>query len=256
MHFIRPKKNLGQHFLKDKNIARKIVSNIRFSGCRNLLEVGPGTGVLTEFLIEIGEFDFTAVEIDPESVRFLTEKYPALLNNIIQEDFLKINLPLLFPDGVIIVGNFPYNISSQIFFKVFENRDFVVEVIGMVQKEVADRICSGPGTKNYGILSVLLQAFYSVIFLFPVPPQVFLPPPKVNSAVVKLVRNEIKNIDCDEKLFIKVVKRAFNQRRKMLRNSLSLFGKEIPSEFAMLRPEQLTVDQFICLTRFFQSPNS
>jgi 16S rRNA (adenine1518-N6/adenine1519-N6)-dimethyltransferase len=256
MGFVRAKKYLGQHFLTDKNIARKIVESLDSELPGNLLEIGPGTGILTDLLIQKTGIVFFAVEIDDESVIYLNEKYPFLGNRLIHSDFLKLDIPSLFPVGVGIIGNFPYNISTQIFFKVFENRSNIPVVVGMVQKEVAVRICSGPGSKNYGILSVLLQAFYDIKFLFSVPPQVFSPPPKVISAVIKLTRNSTDRIDCNESLFLKVVKAAFNQRRKIMRNSLNLFGVVIPDEFALLRPEQLTVNQFIVLTKAIEEARS
>ncbi|MBN1819260.1 MAG: 16S rRNA (adenine(1518)-N(6)/adenine(1519)-N(6))-dimethyltransferase RsmA [Prolixibacteraceae bacterium] len=249
MNLVRAKKHLGQHFLKDTNIARKIVDSLTISNTRQVLEIGPGMGILTRFLDEKPEIQFKLIEIDSESVRYLNDNYPQLQNSILEADFLKMNLDKVFSGPFSIIGNFPYNISSQIFFKVLENRNIVIQVVGMVQKEVAERLSAGHGSKTYGILSVLLQAYFDIEYLFTVNETVFDPPPKVKSAVIRLKRNNIKELDCDEKLFFRVVKTAFNQRRKMLRKSLkSAFG-EITGEYSTLRPEQLDISQFILLTR-------
>ncbi|MBN2773832.1 MAG: 16S rRNA (adenine(1518)-N(6)/adenine(1519)-N(6))-dimethyltransferase RsmA [Prolixibacteraceae bacterium] len=249
MNLVRAKKHLGQHFLKDTNIARKIVDSLTISNTRQVLEIGPGMGILTRFLNEKPEIQFKLIEIDSESVRYLNDNYPQLQNSILEADFLKMNLDKVFSGPFSIIGNFPYNISSQIFFKVLENRNIVIQVVGMVQKEVAERLSAGHGSKTYGILSVLLQAYFDIEYLFTVNETVFDPPPKVKSAVIRLKRNNIKELDCDEKLFFRVVKTAFNQRRKMLRKSLkSAFG-EITGEYSTLRPEQLDISQFILLTR-------
>ncbi len=245
---VKPKKNLGQHFLTDQNIARKIVDNLG-AEVPEVLEIGPGTGVLTRFLLQRPELSLHVVEIDRESVTYLEQNFPLLHGRIYAEDFLKFDVSCHFPGFFSIIGNFPYNISSQIFFRVLEFRNRVPQVVGMIQKEVAERICSGPGNKTYGILSVLLQAFYQIDYLFTVPEHVFFPPPKVKSAVIKLVRNNVAVLPCDEALFVKIVKTAFNQRRKMLRNSIREICETIPEEFAELRPEQLSVDAFIRLTR-------
>lgn len=247
MNIIRPKKNLGQHFLKDQNIAHKIVDSLG-STATNVLEVGPGMGVLTRFLLERPELTIHAIEIDRESVLFLQQNFPELKENLYLENFLKFDFTAHFEGDFSIIGNFPYNISSQILFRVLEFRNRIPEVVGMIQKEVAERISSNHGRKTFGILSVLLQTFYNIEYLFTVSEQVFNPPPKVKSAVIRLVRNERTQLPCDEKLFVKVVKAAFNQRRKMLRNSLKEICNAIPLEFAEKRPEQISVEEFIELT--------
>lgn len=248
---VQPKRNLGQHFLKDIGIARKIASSLTGNGYSSVLEIGPGMGILTECLMERGFNDFRVIEIDNESVHYLQTHFPGL-NNIIRGDFLSMDLDYYFADKVGIIGNFPYNISTQIFFKALKHREKVVEIAGMLQKEVAERICAGPGSKTYGILSVLLQAFYKTEYLFTVPEHVFSPPPKVKSGVIRVVRNNVKNLDCDEILFFRVVKACFNQRRKTLRNSVRAafdLKRDDYHEFG-LRPEQLSVDQFVQLTRW------
>lgn len=245
---VRPKKHLGQHFLTDKSIAKKIADAVS-ENTENLIEIGPGKGILTEFLMERNFQDFRLVEIDSESVEYLNANYPALQDKIIQADFLRIDLKNIFKKEFSIVGNFPYNISTQILFRVLENREVVPEVVGMFQKEVAERIASPPGSKKYGILSVLLQAFYTIHYLFTVNPGVFFPPPQVKSGVIKLTRNTRAQLDCDEKLFFEVVKTAFNQRRKTLRNSLKPFTISGPAiEILHKRPEQLTVEEFVLIT--------
>ena len=249
---VRAKKHLGQHFLTDLNIARKIADSLSGDSV-DVLEVGPGMGVLTQFLLQREDITLHAAEIDGESIEYLNAHYPALSPRLIGGDFLRMDLAADFPRGVKIIGNFPYNISSQIFFKVLENRDLVPEVVGMVQKEVAMRIAEPPGSREYGILSVLLQAWYDIEYLFTVNENVFNPPPKVKSAVIRLRRNATEKLDCDEKLFVKVVKASFGQRRKMLRNSLKAvfgdFGGEEHRFFSM-RAEQLGVDDFSELTRW------
>ncbi len=248
---INPKKNLGQHFLKDRDIAARIASTLTGSGYDSVLEIGPGTGILTGFLMERQFPDFRVIEIDNESVYYLKKNFPGL-KQIIRGDFLVMNIDEYFPDKLGIIGNFPYNISSQILFKVLNHRNKIVEICGMLQKEVAERICSSPGSKSYGILSVLLQAFYKTEYLFTVPAHVFSPPPKVKSGVIRLIRNQVTNLECDESLFLKVVKASFNQRRKMLRNSVkAVFNlrKEDYKDFG-LRPEQLSVDRFVELTNW------
>ncbi len=326
MYPVNPKKSLGQHFLADRNIAAKITRALSFDGYKNLLEVGPGTGVLTEHLLEKRDISLRLVEIDPESAAYLKERYPETKGMIDQEDFLRYTLSRKYTQPLAIIGNFPYNISSQIFFKILENRHLVKEVVCMVQKEVAGRIVAPPGSKTYGILSVLLQAYYDAVLLFTVPPQVFVPPPKVTSAVIRLTRrlkggegkagreaaaradeNAARKADqeaaaragqkaggkaiqeaagyaelpCNEKLFFRVVKTAFNQRRKMLRNSLgplllpgheitgnSISRQEINSPegreddwkgvrgtaggLLSHRPEQLTVNDFVTLTNYIE----
>jgi len=250
MKNVTPKKALGQHFLNDENVAEKIVKTI-ISNNTAVLEIGPGMGILTQFLLRLENKNFKVVEIDAESVGYLQKKYPAL--SILFDDFLKLNLSDYYPDTVTIIGNFPYNISSQILFKVLDNKDRVTELVGMFQKEVAERIASKPGKKMYGILSVLLQAFYDIEYLFTVDEYLFTPPPKVKSGVIRMVRNQEKRLHCDEILFKNVVKTAFNQRRKTLRNSLKsfTFSETFKTNPVFnLRPEQLTVAQFeeICLS--------
>ena len=247
---VRPKKSLGQHFLKDMQIAKRIADTI---GDYQLpvLEVGPGTGVLSQFLLE-NNADLTVVELDRESVAYLKEHFPQLSGKIIEDDFLKLDLNKLFPEQFCVIGNYPYNISSQIFFKVLEYKDKIPCCAGMIQKEVAERIASKPGKKAFGIISVLLQTWYDIEYLFTVSEHVFDPPPKVKSAVIRLTRNERSSLDCDEKLFKTVVKTAFNQRRKTMRNSLKpLLGKDCEIYALPVfdkRPEQLSVEQFIELT--------
>lgn len=249
--FVRPKKALGQHFLVDLNIARKIVDAL-LDDHDTVIEVGAGMGVLTQYLIENQLEKLQVVEIDKESVEFLKKKFPKLEGHLTLGDFLKCDLSSFQPD-VAVIGNFPYNISSQIFFQILKYRNNVSECVGMIQKEVAERIAAGPGSKTYGILSVLLQAWYDIEYLFTVHENVFNPPPKVKSAVIRLKRNNIKELGCDEKLFVTVVKQAFNQRRKTLRNSLrSMIPAEIiDNEIFNKRPEQLAVQEFVELTRHF-----
>ena len=250
---VRAKKFLGQHFLTDESIARRIVESIA-PDSRHLLEIGPGMGVLTKYLINRENKNFHVIEIDHESVNYLHNHYPTL--DVIEGDFLKYDLSNLFQDHFTIIGNFPYNISSQILFKVLDNRDKVNEVVGMFQKEVAERVAAGPGSKTYGILSVLLSAFYNIEYLFTVNENVFNPPPKVKSAVIRLKRNDVTTLDCDEKLLVQVVKAGFNQRRKTLRNALRQLGlslEEIPEQLLSKRAEQLGTDQFIEITKTLQS---
>lgn len=251
MSVVRPKKNLGQHFLTDQNIARKIVDSLG-TEIPDVLEIGPGTGVLTQYLLQRNEINLHVIEIDRESVAYLKQYFPQLIN-IYEEDFLKAGIENRFSEKFNIIGNFPYNISSQIFFRILAVRNRVPEVVGMVQKEVAERIASKHGNKSYGILSVLLQAFYNIEYLFTVSEHVFLPPPKVKSAVIRLKRNSVESLPCDEKLFISVVKAAFNQRRKMLRNSLRNICEEVPEKFAEKRPEQLSVSDFIEITQLIEN---
>ena len=246
-----PKKKLGQHFLKDREIARRIAGTLSGSGYSSVLEIGPGTGILTRFLMDRQFNDFRVIEIDNESVYYLKENFPDL-KEIIRGDFLKMDIGHYFPDKLAITGNFPYNISSQILFKILENRDKIVEMCGMFQKEVAERICSKPGSKLYGILSVMLQAFYYTEYLFTVPEHVFSPPPRVKSGVIHITRNSVTKLLCDESLFKKVVKACFNQRRKMLRNSVkAVFNlKSEHNKYFTLRPEQLSVEDFVELTNW------
>ncbi|HQS50678.1 MAG TPA: 16S rRNA (adenine(1518)-N(6)/adenine(1519)-N(6))-dimethyltransferase RsmA, partial [Daejeonella sp.] len=222
MSLVKAKKHLGQHFLTDKNIAEKIVNSLQASSQYNqVLEVGPGMGILSDFLLGKKDLETYLIDIDTESYEFLKKKYPDLGARLINGDFLELDFAAVFPGKFGIIGNFPYNISSQILFKVLDNRNQVVELVGMFQKEVAQRCAEKPGSKEYGILSVFLQAFYKVEYLFSVKPGVFNPPPKVTSAVIRLTRNDIEKLNCDEKLFWQVVKAGFNQRRKTLRNALS-----------------------------------
>ena len=250
---VHPKKNLGQHFLTDQGIAGKIAETLTGNGYHSVLEIGPGMGILTKFLIGRGFPDLRVIEIDNESVHFLKENFPEL-KEIIRGDFLTMDIDLHFSDKLAVIGNFPYNISTQILFRVLQNREKITEVCGMLQKEVAERICGGPGSRIYGILSVLLQAFYTTEYLFTVSEHVFSPPPKVKSGVIRLIRNDVKNLDCDEALFVRVVKAGFNQRRKTLRNSIrSAFDlkREDYKDFN-LRPEQLSVAQFVEMTRWIE----
>lgn len=251
---VRPKKALGQHFLVDLNIARNIV-NALSTDHDVVIEVGAGMGVLTQYLIENQLDKLQVVEIDKESVEFLKKKFPELEGHLVLGDFLKYEMP---EGNVAVIGNFPYNISSQIFFQILKYRNNVSECVGMIQKEVAERIAAGPGSKTYGILSVLLQAWYDIEYLFTVHENVFNPPPKVKSAVIRLKRNNVKELDCDEKLFVTVVKQAFNQRRKTLRNSLrSMIPAEIiDNEIFNKRPEQLSVKEFVDIVRQFEVPHS
>ncbi len=246
MSFVKPKKNLGQHFLTDQNIARKVVDSLG-PGVSDVLEIGPGMGVLTQYLLNRPDINLSVVEIDRDSVVYLQQNFPQL-KHVWAEDFLKSNIAEKFEGNFRIIGNFPYNISSQIFFKVLAMRNRIPEVVGMVQKEVAERIASKHGNKTYGILSVILQAFYEIEYLFTVSEHVFLPPPKVKSAVIRLKRNDVIALSCNEKLFVEVVKAAFNHRRKMLRNSLKEICENVPEKYADKRPEQLSVTDFIDLT--------
>jgi 16S rRNA (adenine1518-N6/adenine1519-N6)-dimethyltransferase len=250
---VYPKKNLGQHFLKDKRIAQRISASLTGEGYSSVLEIGPGMGILTEFIISRGFPDFRVIEIDNESVHYLHENFPEL-KDIITGDFLTFDLDAHYGGKLAIIGNFPYNISSQILFRVLKYREKITEVCGMLQKEVAARICAKPGSKTYGILSVLIQAFYSAEYLFTVPNIVFSPPPKVLSGVIRLRRNETGILDCDEELFARVVKACFNQRRKTLRNSVkSAFDiKAFDYHDFNLRPEQLSVNQFVELTNWIE----
>ncbi len=272
---VRPKKALGQHFLTDQAVAQSIVATLRSRG--PVLEVGPGTGVLTQYLLQDPAVELKVVEIDTESVRYLLEHFPKLAPALYEADFLKMDLGRMFPGPFAVIGNFPYNISSQIFFKVLDYRGQIPEVVCMIQKEVAERLAAPPGSKTYGILSVLLQAWYDIEYCFTVGEGAFLPPPKVKSAVIRLTRNGRTSLDCDEELFKNVVKTTFNQRRKTIRNSLkpvlaALFpsgragssdassssgpsGSSGPSAlpayipYLDARPEQLSVDEFVELTR-------
>lgn len=260
MRQVRPKKNLGQHFLTDLNIAKRIADTVDECPDIPVLEIGPGMGVLTQYLVEKPR-EVKAVEIDAESVRYLHERFPKLRDNVIGEDFLRMDLNRVFEGRpFVLTGNYPYDISSQIFFKMLDNKDLIPCCTGMIQREVALRIASEPGNKAYGILSVMIQAWYDVEYLFTVDEHVFNPPPKVKSAVIRMTRNKVQSLGCDEQLFRRVVKTVFNQRRKMLRVSLrqllpadsALLSQEIPHPMLTQRPEQLSVQEFVELTNLVQ----
>lgn len=278
--YVKAKKALGQHFLKDNKIAERIVKALvspetspvtdpetaAVPATNQVLEIGPGTGVLTAFLVKEQGIDFKLIEIDDESVRYLREYYPQLGDSLIEGDFLRMDLEALFPGKFMIIGNFPYNISSQIFFKVLDYREKIPTVVGMLQKEVAQRLASPPGNKDYGILSVLLQAWYNIEYLFTVDENSFIPPPKVKSAVIRITANDRKELGCDEVLFKKVIKATFNQRRKTIRNSiksllstLDTTGKAYEAlcrartPLLAKRPEQLSVEEFVELTLIVSS---
>ena len=259
MEQVRAKKFLGQHFLKDEGIAQRIVQSLT-AATPNLLEIGPGMGVLTKYLVDDSRYCFKVVEIDMESVDYLHRYYPSL--TVIEGDFPRLDLTTLFhddcgaPESFAVIGNFPYNISSQILFRVFEARQQVPEVVGMFQKEVAERVAAKPGSKTYGILSVLLSAFYNIEYLFTVPEYVFNPPPKVKSAVIRLLRNDVTALECDEKLFVQVVKTGFNQRRKTMRNALKPLGlplDTIPADILQARAEHLSVSDFVGITQLLEA---
>jgi 16S rRNA (adenine1518-N6/adenine1519-N6)-dimethyltransferase len=251
MNKVRPKKHLGQHFLKDLQIAENIAAAFSgHQGVSKVLEIGPGMGVLTDFLLKTSA-DLYVVDVDQESIAFLHQKYPQMGDKIIFGDYLKMDIDEIMNGSYAVLGNFPYNISSQIFFKVLASKSHVSEVVCMLQKEVAERIASPKGNKDYGILSVLLQAFYNIEYLFTVPPHVFDPPPKVNSGVIRLKRNDVVDLGCDEKLFFRVVKQGFSTRRKTLRNALKVMGiSDALKEDPVLdkRAEQLGVEEFVSLT--------
>lgn len=250
---VKAKKHLGQHFLNDKNAAKRIVDALQPElGFRQVVEVGPGMGVLSDFLLErTGQYETSLVDIDEESIAFLSEKYPQLRENLIHGDFLELDFAGKFEGKVAVIGNFPYNISSQILFKILDERQQVVQMVGMFQKEVAERCVAKPGSKEYGILSVFLQAYYDVEYLFTVKAGAFTPPPKVLSGVMRATRNDRVILSCDEKLFWRVVKAAFNQRRKTLRNALSaVIPRDRMSDNPLyeLRAERLNVQDFEQLT--------
>lgn len=272
MMYVSPKKALGQHFLKDLVIAKNITEALQANDVKNVIEIGPGTGVLTQFLLKREDIQLYCSEIDSESVIYLKEHFPSLGDRLIYGDFLKMDLNKDFALPCCVIGNFPYNISSQLFFRILEYRNDIPEVVCMIQKEVAERIAAGPGSKTYGILSVLLQAYYDIDYLFTVSEHVFNPPPKVKSGVIRLVRNGVDSLDCDEKLFKQIIKTTFNQRRKTIRNSikpvlvnLESFGKINHTDdadqlklnewefFMQQRPEQLSVSQFVSLTGLIQT---
>ncbi len=250
---VRPKKYLGQHFLIDASIAERIVNLLsRHQGYSQVLEIGPGMGILTDFLLRNTGYRTTLIDIDQESVAYLRKKYAASEPPIIQGDFLRLPLSTLFDQPFAIIGNFPYNISSQILFKVLENKDRISEVVCMLQKEVAQRIASPPGNKDYGILSVFLQAYYDIEYAFTVSAEVFDPPPRVQSGVIRLRRNQVQALGCDEKLFFRLVKQGFNNRRKTLRNALKPLGlppEVVANPLLDKRAEQLSVNDFVYLVR-------
>ena len=255
MRGVKPKKSLGQHFLTDSAVAQQIVDSLTAKANDAVLEIGPGTGVLTSFLFD-KNFNFKAIELDRESVSYLQKTYPEDTQSVIHGDFLKINVAELFDGNFYIIGNFPYNISSQIFFKVLDHRNQVKEIVCMLQREVANRIISPPGNRTYGILSVFLQSYYTVEKIMDIPPEVFSPPPKVWSSVIRLQRNQIDQLDCNEKSFRRVVKTSFQMRRKTLRNALK--GLNLPASIRSLevmdkRAEQLSVDDFVSLTNLIES---
>lgn len=250
---VQAKKRFGQHFLKEDSIARRITEALtHHGGYRTVIEVGPGTGALTKHLIDRTDIDLWCVELDKEAAAHIQEYYPSLGDRLIIGDLLRLDLKERFPVPFAMIGNFPYNISTQIIFQVLENKDHCTELVGMFQKEVADRIRATPGSKTYGITSVLAQAFYNVKQVMNVEPGSFIPPPKVRSAVIRMQRNDVRTLDCDEELFFRVVKSAFNQRRKTLHNALKavpeLAGR-VPEAYAGKRAEQLTVQDFITLTQ-------
>ena len=260
MKQVRPKKNLGQHFLTDLSIAKRIADTVDACPDLPVLEVGPGMGVMTQYLVEKPR-PFKVVEIDRESVAYLNEHFPKLRENILGEDFLRMDLRQVFGgQQFVLTGNYPYDISSQIFFKMLDNRDLIPCCTGMIQHEVAVRMASQPGNKQYGILSVLIQAWYNVEYLFTVEPTVFNPPPKVMSAVIRMTRNEVQHLGCDEQLFKRVVKTVFNQRRNMLRVSLrQIFDSQHPASDTFFqndvmtrRPEQLSISEFVELTNLVE----
>ncbi len=255
MQKVKPKKSLGQHFLTDLSVAERIADTLNGYQGVPTLEIGPGMGVLSQFLLEKGH-DLTVVELDSESVDYLQRNFPALERRIIGEDFLKLDLSSLYDGPFCVIGNYPYNISSQIFFKILDYRDQVTCCSGMLQKEVAERIAAAPGSKVYGILSVLLQAWYDIEYLFTVDEHVFNPPPKVKSGVIRLRRNNVSDLGCDERLFKTIVKTSFGQRRKTLRNSLRSFARNpeiLTDEIFNKRPEQLSVAEFVRLTNLLKT---
>lgn len=254
---VRAKKALGQHFLTDQSIARGIVEALSTGGARDVLEIGPGMGVLTQYLLQRDDINLKMVELDGESVDYLLTHFPGMQGRLYMADYLKLDVHKLFPAEYRVIGNFPYNISSQIFFKILEDKDIVPEVVCMIQKEVAERIAEKPGSKTYGILSVLLQAWYDIDYVMSVGSGAFAPPPKVQSAVIRLRRNGRKDLGCDGKLFKTVVKTAFNQRRKTLRNALKPMireGFDTSDPIFDLRAERLGIEDFVRLTLMFQKP--
>lgn len=255
--FVRAKKKLGQHFLKNEDIALKIVESLsRTSEYKHVLEVGPGMGVLTKYLIENKNYETHVIDIDKESIAYLKTHFPSLEKNIIEGDFLALDFKQLFHGPFAVIGNFPYNISTEILFKVLDNKNQVPEVVGMFQKEVAERIAAKPKNKTYGITSVLLQAFYTIDYLFTVGENEFNPPPRVKSAVIRLTRNSVQQLDCDEKIFKQLVKAGFNQRRKTLRNSIRAFKIKpefLDHKYLTQRAEELSVADFVALTNMLEA---
>lgn len=250
--FVRAKKKLGQHFLKNEEIAKKIVDSLsRTDEYKSVLEVGPGMGVLTKYLIANTQYETHVIDIDTESIGYLKVNFPSLIPNIIEGDFLKLDFNTLFKGPFAVIGNFPYNISTEILFTILEHKERVPEVVGMFQKEVAERIAAKPKNKTYGITSVLLQAYYDIEYLFTVGENEFIPPPRVKSAVIRLHRNKVEKLDCNEKLFKQLVKAGFNQRRKTLRNSIKAFKLKpefMEHKYLTQRAEELSVADFIALT--------
>ncbi len=251
---VKAKKKFGQHFLNDVGIAETIVNSLQTDKVDHVIELGPGMGVLTNFILQ-KTYKSSFIEIDNEAIDYLEQNFPDIKGKIIESDFLKVDLDANFKGNLAIIGNFPYNISSQILFRMLDHKERVLELVGMFQKEVADRVVADPGSKVYGIISVFVQAYYSTEYLFTLGPEKFSPPPKVNSAVIRLSRNSVSKLDCDEKLFFRVVKQTFNQRRKMIRNTIKSFGigETFESEFLTKRPEQLSVADFIKLTKQIES---
>jgi 16S rRNA (adenine1518-N6/adenine1519-N6)-dimethyltransferase len=256
MQHVKAKKGLGQHFLRDKNIALKIVKSLVPGNYNTFIEVGPGTGALTQYLIPEVKTDFMAIELDRESYSYLLDHFPEHRKKFVNADFLNYSLDDL-KTPIAVIGNFPYFISSQILFRILDNRHRIMQLVCMIQKEVAERLTASPGSKTYGILSVLLQAYYSIEYLFTVNEQCFSPPPQVKSAVIRLMRNQTRELNCDPHLFFRVVKTGFNQRRKVLRNSLQQFKLILPLKNQLLtkRPEQLSVDEFVKLTNLIGELN-
>ena len=256
---VKAKKHLGQHFLKDPSICQRIAGDLKMAKSQNVLEVGPGTGALSKWLIADKRIqELYLMDVDEESITYLKMLYPERSSNILFEDFISFDLNKFLPgESFNVVGNFPYNISSQILFRCLEFKDRIPEIVGMFQREVAQRIAKGPGSKQYGILSVFMQAYYDIEYLFTVDEDVFDPPPKVKSGVIRCTRNQRTSLPCDEKLFKRVVKTAFNQRRKTLRNSLKplLIGLELPEKYSGERPEQCSVEDFILLTEMIGRQN-
>lgn len=249
MNYVRPKKHLGQHFLKDDNIAKKIAQSLSGQGYTHLMEIGAGTGILTKHLLELKNIAFKALDVDEESIAYLLQHYPEYSDNFVLQDFLISDLSVYHSGKLAVIGNFPYNISSQILFHVLKYRNSVVEIVGMFQREVAIRIASGPGSKEYGILSVLMQTWYDIKYLFTLPEQVFSPPPKVKSSVLQFIKKPLEPVIADEKLYFDLVKTAFNQRRKTLRNAINKFinaeNQILLAEYLPKRAEQLHFTDFV-----------